>query len=97
MPFGARVFTFVLCLYLGVKLLTQRMCICSASVDIAEPFSEVVPVTQTPTTMHVHASATSPGEAAHSACKIELSEASYVLCQSLTLPMWFANHGDFFC
>lgn len=63
MPFGARVHTFMLCLYRRVKLLTQRMCICSASLDIAGQCSEVVTVIRTPTTAHVSSRAPRPREA----------------------------------
>lgn len=70
MSFGARACTFMLGIYLGVKLLTHRMCICSAFVDTAKQFSEAVKLIQTPTTIYVSSSVPNPGEAEHFAHKI---------------------------
>lgn len=44
---------YVECIYLGVKLLSHRIYICSAFVDTTKQFSEVVKLIQTPTTVCV--------------------------------------------
>lgn len=59
--FVSCVYTFILVIDLGVKLLNHRIYIRSAFADTSKQFSEVVKLTQTPVTVYVCASCPKSG------------------------------------
>ena len=85
--FVSCVYTFMLVIDLGVKLLNHRVYISSAFVDASKQLSEVVKRTQTPVTVCV-CQLSQIREAEHPSPRV--CEASEVPCKSLSLlKSWF--------